>query len=83
MLLYEPGGHRHLVCHCLLVEVGDDLVLVDGPALFSSVPSPADPILVATLVQSTVQNLPAVNSTQKSLESPQSALARIMPPPSM
>lgn len=27
--VYEPGGHRHLVCHCLLVEVGDALVLVD------------------------------------------------------
>ncbi len=28
-LCYERGGHRHLVCHCLLVEVGDELVLVD------------------------------------------------------
>jgi len=28
-LLYEPAGHRHLVCHCLLVELGDELVLVD------------------------------------------------------
>jgi Mrp family chromosome partitioning ATPase len=31
-----------------------DLVLVDGPAIFAKTPSPADPILVATLVQSTV-----------------------------
>jgi glyoxylase-like metal-dependent hydrolase (beta-lactamase superfamily II) len=28
-LVYERGGHHHLVCHCLLVEVGDALVLVD------------------------------------------------------
>ncbi len=26
---YEAGGHRHLVCHCLLIEVGSELVLVD------------------------------------------------------
>lgn len=29
-LVYERGGHRHLVCHCLVVEVGDELVLVDA-----------------------------------------------------
>lgn len=29
-LVYSPGGHRHLVCHCLLIEVGDELVLVDA-----------------------------------------------------
>lgn len=28
-LVYERGGHQHLVCHCLLVELGDELVLVD------------------------------------------------------
>jgi glyoxylase-like metal-dependent hydrolase (beta-lactamase superfamily II) len=27
--VFERGGHRHLVCHCLLVEIGDALVLVD------------------------------------------------------
>ncbi len=29
-LIYERGAtHRHIVCHCLLVEVGDALVLID------------------------------------------------------
>lgn len=29
-LVFDRGGHQHLVCHCLLLEVGSSLVLVDA-----------------------------------------------------